>query len=171
MRLTALLSQKNLSPAQVGQLYQYIGVANYLENVGDVIENNVLTDAAKRIRLGVNISPATVDALRKVHNKVCWALDRALDALRDSDQSAAHQAVESKTTVNELAEKTMAHLVKRLVAYEPNRLVAYRVESDIVENLKRINTLTRRIARVVLAENETRDSKEATLVHSVSTPA
>ncbi len=153
----AQLSQKNLVALQSTQLYQYIGVANYLENVGDVIENNVLIDAAKRIRLGVVVSPTTIDVLRTVHHKVYWAFDRSLDALRDGDLLAARDAVESKAAVNELAEIATSHLARRFVAYEPNRLAAFKVETDIIENLKRINTLTRRIGRIVLTDNEAGD--------------
>ena len=151
----AQLSQKNLVAPQSTQLYQYIGIANYLENVGDVIENNVLIDAVKRTRLGVVVSPATIEVLSTVHKKVCLAFERSLEALRDGDQVAAHDAVESKTEVNALAERATSHLAKRLVAYEPNRLAAFKVETDIIENLKRINTLTRRIARVVLTNELT----------------
>ncbi|QDV26496.1 Na/Pi cotransporter family protein [Aureliella helgolandensis] len=146
------LSQKKLLEPQQTQLHQYIGIANYLENVGDVIENNVLTDAVKRMRLGVQVSPSTVAVLRTVHAKVCWAFDQALAALRTEDPTAAQNAVGSKTSVNELADKATSHLFKRLVAYEPNRLAAFKVETDILENLKRINTLTRRIAHAVSTE-------------------
>ncbi|MDA1231497.1 MAG: Na/Pi cotransporter family protein [Planctomycetota bacterium] len=151
----ALLSQRNLVDPQSTQLHQYIAIANYLENVGDVVENNVLIDAVKRIRLGVVVSPSTTDVLRTIHDKVCWAFERAIDALRDGNQSAASEAVESKTVVNDLSEKATSHLAKRLIAFEPNRLAAFTVETDIIENLKRINTLTRRIARVLIKDNET----------------
>ena len=103
------------------------------------------------------VSPSTIDVLRTIHEKVCWAFERALDALRDGNQSAAHEAVESKTLVNELSEKATFHLAKRLIAFEPNRVAAFTVETDIIENLKRINTLTRRIARVLIKNRSTAD--------------
>lgn len=149
----AQLSQKNLDAQQLVQLYKFIGISNHLENVGDVIENNVLVDAMKRVRLGVFVSPSTMEVLSTVHKKVYWAFDRSLDALRDGDQIAARDAVQSKTEVNEVADKATSHLAKRLIAYEPNRLAAFKVETDFIENMKRINTLTRRIARVVLVND------------------
>ncbi len=148
----AQLSQKNLDAPQLVQLYKYIGITNYLENVGDIIENNVLVDAMKRVRLGIFISPSTMEVLSTVHKKVHWAFDRSLEALRDEDQAAALDAVGSKAEVNELADKATSHLATRLIAYEPNRLAAFKVETDFIENMKRINTITRRIARVVLVD-------------------
>jgi phosphate:Na+ symporter len=148
----AQLSQKNLDAPQLAQLYKYIGITNYLENVGDIIENNVLVDAMKRVRLGVFISPSTMEVLSTVHKKVCWAFDRSLEALRNEDQAAAMDAVGSKAEVNEVADKATSHLAQRLIAYEPNRLAVFKVETDFIENMKRINTITRRIARVVLVD-------------------
>ena len=154
------LSQRNLVDPQPQQLYEYIGIANYLENFGDVIENNLLDDAEKRLRLGIAVSPSTLRMLRPIHEKVCWAFDSALEALRTRDESAARKAVESKAAVNDLADEATAHLAKRLVASEPHRVAAFQFETDIIENLKRLNTLTRRIARAVL-EVETGESAPA----------
>ena len=151
----AQLSQKNLDAPQLIQLYNYIAITNYLENIGDIIENNVLVDAMKRVRLGVFISPSTLDILSTVHKKVHWAFDRSLDALRDEDQTAAVEAAASKVDVNAVADKATSHLAQRLVAYEPNRLAAFKIETDFIENMKRINTLTRRIARVLLIDKPT----------------
>ncbi|HBJ36147.1 MAG TPA: hypothetical protein DDZ51_15635 [Planctomycetaceae bacterium] len=72
--------------------------------------------------------------------------------MRDGDQAAAFEAVESKTELNNLADKATSHLAKRLVAYEPNRLAAFKLETDFIENMKRVHALTRRIARVVFVE-------------------
>lgn len=150
----AQLSQKNLNPKQLEQLYSYIAITNYLENVGDVVENDVLASAMKRLRIAMSISPSTMEVLSMVHQKVCHAFDQALEALRDENQTTAQAAAASKPEVNALADKATSHLTKRLVAYEPNRLAAFKVETDFIENLKRINTLTRRIARVMIADNQ-----------------
>jgi phosphate:Na+ symporter len=144
------LSQKNLVDPQPQQLYEYIAIANYLENLADIIETNLLDDARKRRKLGIAISRSTMAVLRPIHEKVCWAFDRALKGLRTGDKAAAHDATGSKRAVNDLADAATGHLAKRLVASEPNRLAAFQLETDLIENLKRINTLTRRVARILL---------------------
>lgn len=148
------LSQKNLVHPLPKQLSDYIAVANYLENVGDVVESNVLTDSIKRIRRGVAVSPETISVLKTVHDKVCWSFERAMAAIRDHDQTAAADAVKSKADVNHLAEAATTHLSKRLVAYEPNRLAAFKLETNIIENLQRINTLSRRIGKTLQTEGK-----------------
>ena len=79
--------------------------------------------------------------LELIHEKVCRAFDLALIALQTGDQSAAREAADSKAEVKRLSDGAAAHLAQRLVADEPNRLTAFQVETEIIENLKRLNTL------------------------------
>jgi len=63
-----------------------------------------------------------------------------------------HYGVEvarSKTTINTEIDRVRAHLLKRLTVQEPERLETFRLESDIVDSLKRLHTLARRIAKGV----------------------
>ena len=154
------LSLANLVEPQPQKLYQSIAIANYLENLGDVIDNNLLDDATRRVELGVAISPSTMAVLTPIHNKVCWAFDRALEALQTGDAAAAADAVKSKAEVGRLADEATAHLARRLTAHEPHRLEAFQVETDIIENLKRLNTLTRRIARLAVQVEGLADAPE-----------
>ncbi len=88
--------------------------------------------------------------LEPIHDQVLRAFDLVINALQSGNHDAAVEAIESKAVINQLGDDATAHLVKRLVAGEPNRLAAFQIETDIIEGLKRINTLTRRIARTLL---------------------
>jgi phosphate:Na+ symporter len=146
------LSQQDLIAPQPKVIHEFVGVVNYLENIGDVIDKNVLDEARKRIGAGLTISQSTVQMLRPIEEAVLEAYSKTLLALKSGDRQTALDAIESKEQVNQLAEAAGEHLAKRLVASEPNRLAAYRLETDLIENLKRINSLTRRIARLILME-------------------
>ena len=150
IRFLGRLSQKNLVQPKPQQLSRYGGIANYLENMGDIIEKDLLGVMRKRMALGVAISPSTRQALRPIADKACQAYDQALNALKETDLEDALEAIESKSVVNELAEEASAHIAKRLVADEPDRLVMFHIEADIIENYRRLNTYTRRIAKLTL---------------------
>lgn len=150
IRYLGKLSQKDLIGAQPLQLSQFVGIANYLENIGDVIEKDQLAAARKRIRNDVKISGATVSKLSAIDEQVRQSLGKALAALESGDRGDAVDAIESKEVVNDLAKEATAHLAKRFVADEPNRLEAFEIETDIVESYRRINTYARRIAKFAL---------------------
>lgn len=146
------LSQQDLVVPQPKTLHEFVGIANYLENIGDVIDKNLMENARKRIASNIGVSPSTMAVLRPIEQEVLQAYGQALTALESGDRSSALEAIESKEKVNQLADVATEHLAKRLVASEPNRLTAFKIETNVIENLKRLNTLTRRIARTVLIE-------------------
>ncbi len=144
------LSQKDLVQTQPLELSQFIGIANYVENIGDVIEKDLLASARKRIQSGITISPATIEKISAIDEQVRGAYEKAITALETGDRNDALDAIESKEIINSLAQEATTHLAKRLAAAEPGRIEAFHIETDIIENYRRINTITRRIARLCL---------------------
>ncbi|RMF42279.1 MAG: Na/Pi cotransporter family protein [Planctomycetota bacterium] len=151
------LSRTKLSKSQSNRLYAFIAIANYLENCGDVIDENLLDIARKRLRRRVRVSPSTQAVLRPLHRRVREAFTQVQRGLADADLAASRSAADSKSEVYRLADQAASHLAQRLVADEPNRLDAFRTESDIIEHMKRINTLTRRIARLLIEIDQPTD--------------
>ena len=148
IRFLGKLSQRDLIAAQPQQLAQFVGIANYLENIGDVIEKDLLAVQRKRLVNGLTISPSTQALLQPLDEQVRASFAKALAALETGNLDDAMDAIESKGAVNELVEETTAHIAKRLVADEPARLETFQIETDIIENYRRINTYARRIARL-----------------------
>jgi len=161
IRYLGKLSQKNLIHPQPEYLHNFVGIANYLENIGDAVEKDLLTVAGKRMRKNLVVSESTCTELRALADEVGRAFDQALKVLQSGDPDDALDVLESKKTVAALADEATAHVVKRLVADEPNRLENFQIESEIIETYKRFNTLTRRIARLAIEarENETENTE------------
>ena len=153
IRFLGKLSQRDLIAAQPRQQAQFVGIANYLENIGDIIEKDLLAVQRKRLVNGLTISPSTLALLQPLDEEVRASYRKALSALETGSLDDAMDAIESKGSVNELAEEMTAHIAKRLVADEPARLETFQIETDIIENYRRINTYVRRIARLT-SENQ-----------------
>ncbi len=142
------LSQNNLNPNQATLVMQMIGIANYLENIGDIIENNLMADARKRIKLGVPVSSSTLTLLKELHAQIVNDFDVVVQGLESKEpDEPLQQVIANKRQVNKLSQQLTRHLAQRLVVKEPNRLAAFQIEARMVENYHRIHTLTRRIAR------------------------
>ena len=89
-----------------------------------------------------------------MEQEVHRAFLKTLAALETGDIGEALDAIESKGAVNELAAEATAHLAQRLVADAPSRVEAFEIETDIIENLRRINTYCRRIARLTIDHHD-----------------
>jgi phosphate:Na+ symporter len=123
---------------------------NDLENIGDIIETNLVSLGHSRLDDGVHVSAATAGVLEEFHSVVERALDMALLAVTQKNEAAAAEVVAMKKEVNALADSAHLHEAKRLIAREPGRLPAYTFEVDVLESLKRVYYFTKRMARAAL---------------------
>jgi phosphate:Na+ symporter len=146
------LSLEKLVESDMARLQRSLSIAGYIENVGDVVSESVAAAADKRLKQGVSVSESAHELLLALHAAVLVAYEQAGAAIASGESAAASAAAGSKKEVARLAEDTRAHLVEQLESYRGARMSVYQLESDLVEDLKRINTLTRRIGRAVLAD-------------------
>ena len=148
------LSRGSLLKTQSEQAHDYMAIANYIESIGDMIETNLVEAGSQRLGLGLQISNTTQTYLQSLHDEVFWAVERALLALQASDKQMAEQVMGAKLEINHLANRAENHIAQRLSADEPHRFDAFRIESEIVEYLKRVYYFAKRIAKVI-AEADT----------------
>ena len=155
IRYLGQLSQTALINPQPQYLQNFVGIANYLENISDIVDKDLLAIMGKCRRNNLVISEATGAKLQALSGEVREAFAQALVAVESGHPDDTLDVLESKETVAELAEEATAHIAKRLVADEPNRIKNFQIETDIIEIYKRFNTLTRRIARLAVEVHET----------------
>ena len=148
------LSRAGLREEESKKLVTLMEAANDLENIGDVIETNLVTQGMQRLEEGIRISDATRDVLASFHKTIQKALELALQAVGQQNAEAARAVVAMKEAVNALADSAALHEAQRLVADEPRRLEAYAIEVDILKNQKRVYYFAKRMARGVLVGTE-----------------
>jgi phosphate:Na+ symporter len=130
-------------------------VVNHLEQVGDIIETNLVKIGRQRIEEGVVVSEPTQAIIGRYHREVTRAFQGALKAICEEDTGTALVVKGMKPQMAELAEETARHEVERLIVNAPNRLQTFTREMEIIENLSRIYRLCRKIARLQWVEEAT----------------
>lgn len=158
VRYLGLLSQKQLVSPHTNALADGIAITNYLENIGDVIETDMVGDGVTLLQKDLSISQTTREILSPLNQKVCWAFNQIAEALSTDDPKRLHAVIHAKKEIKLLATKANVHLSKRLATAPIQQIEVFRIESEIVENLKRIFYLTRQIAKTLGEEHV---SKEA----------
>jgi phosphate:Na+ symporter len=146
------ISQKALTEQQTGVLVKLMGAANDLENIGDIIETDLVYLGNEGIDNHVAISKETRAMLAKLHEVVSTTAELAIDAVMENDEQAAQEVIGMKADIGRLMDSAAMHESRRLVAEEPNRLAAYTLEIDIIEKLKRIYYFSKRMAKAVMPE-------------------
>ena len=125
-----------------------------------------LVDAGRnRMRANLQISHETESVLSALNAEVILATERAIRAIVTGDLESAHEVAEAKPKINQLAAEAEKHLCKRLTADAPHRLAMFRLESEIMEYLKRMYYFAKRIAKLTSEQDsdspgETEESDE-----------
>lgn len=141
------ISLSKLSERQSKELMLLAQVANDLEQIGDRIATAMVTSAGKRIVEEVQVSPQTAKILTDYHAEVVTTLEEALKAVTTQDSKLAKQMRRRKKELTQMSRDIAAHGLDRLTADEPNRLNTYAREMEIMEILKGVFTIARRIAQ------------------------
>lgn len=143
------ISRLSLTERQTAELIRLMEAVNDLENIGDVIETNLVVLGHERIEQGVSISQPTREVLTNFHVAVNRAVQCAVQAVAQNNELAARTVTSMKQEITHIADSAAAHQAQRLVAEEPNRIPAYTLEIDIIEKLKRIYYFAKRMAKTV----------------------
>ena len=146
------VGRQSLAENESKEFLHLMDAANDLENIGDIIETDLVNLGEKRLDAGFSISESTQQVLKDVHAKVSETVDTALKAVMNNDQKAGQEVIALKGEITRLIDAANVHLSERLMADEPNRLAAYAVEIDLIEKLKRIYYFAKRMAKVVVPE-------------------
>jgi phosphate:Na+ symporter len=70
--------------------------------------------------------------------------------VRDNDQRAAGAVLMLKDTIRDQAEQLLSRKATQLVVQDPDYLNLVRLQMSFVDQMRRIYTLTKRIAKVAL---------------------
>lgn len=155
------VSREELTPKETESLSDYLNIATAFESIGDVVETDLVHSGRKRIEKRVQVSPDTQRVVSELADRVVQALEAVTEAVDRGDRELAGEVVAAKDEVNDIAERISGRLVDRLIAEDPHRTSTYRVESQLVENYKRIYYFAKRIAKMVAVADMPGDRPES----------
>ena len=144
------ISKQQLSDEQSRELLQLMDAVSNLENIGDIVETNLVVLGHDRIRDKVEVSATTQQVLNGFQEAISKAVAAAVQAVGQRNQHAAQVVVGMKEEINSIADSAAAHEARRLIAAEPNRIPAYVLEVNLIEKQKRIYYFAKRMAKTVM---------------------
>lgn len=150
--LVALRAQ-SLTEEQAERETALIFVIADLEQVGDVIEKNLVELAEKKIRGGHVFSTQGWAEIKDVHAKVVENLELALAALAAQDVSIAEKVIRHKSRINAMEREYRQTHIERLHEGLPESIDTSSIHLDLLANLKRANSLAAGIAYAVLGRH------------------
>ena len=88
--------------------------------------------------------------LDNLYLSVIEAVEHAVKAVQEEDEQAAESVVVMKARISRLVRETLEVQASTLDLEDPGRLEVFRIEMETVDDLRRIFTMARRIAKMQL---------------------
>ncbi len=148
------IARQDLTSEEAALVHDYLAIASYYENIGDTLKLNLVHIGQKRIQGEVVISEETRRLFEKLVDELVGLLEQATRAATRWDRDAAREVIRAKNRINGLAQDIERHIARRMTADAPQRRLTYQIESELLENLKRVYYFTKRIGKVVLESDQ-----------------
>jgi phosphate:Na+ symporter len=152
MEYLAKIRRKQLSTEESQRLEELFIASNNVEAAGDIISERLTEIGEDWIASGRQPSETTQHILESLHETVSTAVVNAICAVRDNDKNAAEAVISLKSEVLRLVADAYAFQSNRITVANPQHLETLRTEMELVESLRQIYSLTRRIAHTVLTQ-------------------
>ena len=154
------VGQQQLTEEQAERETALIFVIANLEEIGDVIEKNLMELAAKKISGHHVFSQQGWSEIRELHAKVVENLELAMSALAANDATIAEKIIRHKSVVNVLERRLRQTHIRRLHEGLRESIDTSSIHLDLLANLKRTNSLVAGIAYAVLGRHAVKGAEE-----------
>jgi phosphate:Na+ symporter len=154
------VGQQSLTEEQAERETALIFVIANLEEIGDVIEKNLMELAAKKIAGHHVFSQQGWSEIRELHAKVVENLELAMSALASQDATIAEKIIRHKSVVNVLERQLRQTHIRRLHEGLRESIDTSSIHLDLLANLKRANSLVAGIAYAVLGRHAVKDVED-----------
>ena len=127
-----------------------MGAADDLERMADIVETDFIDVGNRVIALGLDSSEQERDVIGQLYDKVLLATDLAIKAVTERDERKAQDVLAMKPEINRIISAAWRGQVAEFPRADSNVIELLRLEDETIDNLKRVYSFAKRIARSVL---------------------
>ncbi len=144
------LSQQSLTAEQSKREIGILAFANNMENIGDIVDKNMMDLAKKKLSKAVHFSEPGLKEIVLLHKKVLQNLELAISAFASNDPALAQQVLEHKLEISQTERKFRQAHIQRLHEGYRESIDTSEIHLDVLTNLKRINSHVTAVAYPIL---------------------
>ena len=148
------LSKESLSDEQARREQEIMLFSDNLENIGDVIDKNIMELAKKKIKGGLKFSKEGMEEIRALHKKVIENYQMGVAAFTASDHELARRLITHKQKMTELERDLRQAHITRLYKGHKESIDTSAIHLDVLTNLKRINSYITNAAYPILEQEK-----------------
>jgi phosphate:Na+ symporter len=152
MQYMQTLRSEELNQEQNREFAQLLSALDNLESIADTVETELGQVAQQFIDSDMHVSQQSKDMFDELQAIVSKALADAIQAVRDNDEEAAQRVMAAKSEVRRISDGFLEFKAQRLAHESPEYLLRLRLEMTAADQIRRVYTLAKRIAKTALPE-------------------
>lgn len=150
LRYLGEVRTQKLTKAESKDVALAMRVADSFESVGDVIETELVGLGYRALDENIHASDTLRHLYSKLGDQLSAAIEAAVRAVREWDQRAADEVLTMKAEIDHLISQALEIQSQALTKVGTEEIEIIRIEMTVLENLKRIHTHLKRIAREIM---------------------
>jgi phosphate:Na+ symporter len=145
------LARQDLSDRSADETMMLATASTEVENIGDILEIHMYHLAGMCAAGNIKFDEQELSTLNEYHGKVLSAFTSVMAALEHDRREAAEMVLEMEEEIVDGMDKLVRERQKQLLKEEhtTQEMAAFTLQTDIMENFKRIFEHTKRIANLV----------------------
>ncbi len=156
----ARLSSTNLTESQSRRVLTVLEVTRNLENIGDIVDRNIMPIALKRITKGFVFSQEGMAEIVSFHARMLGNFDYAIAAFANHDRELAERVLRNKEELGLLERELVQTHLERLRKGLRESIETSHIHLDIIGNIARINSLITHIIYPIVEEKRGRGRED-----------
>jgi len=146
------LSEQSLAPEQSKREVSLLFMIQDLENIGDIVDKNLMELAKKKISNHLEFSAEGARDIEQLARLVAENLNLAVSAYATQDAELAEKLLRHKLNITRIERELKQAHIRRLHEGVKESIETSAIHLDVLSNLERINSHATNIAFVVLGE-------------------
>ncbi|MBI3605126.1 MAG: Na/Pi cotransporter family protein, partial [Nitrospirae bacterium] len=134
------LNHQMLSREESAREIALLSMINDLENIGDIIDKNLLELAKKKILKGLQFSAEGLSEIIELHQMIGRNYDQMILAVEHQDMDAAQKVLKEKGVISQKERALHQAHIQRLHAGFKESIETSAIHLDVLTNLKRVNS-------------------------------
>jgi phosphate:Na+ symporter len=155
----AKLAQEAITPEQAQRQMDLISLAADLENVGDLVNKNVLAMARKKLAHGLAFSRDGWAEILSFHGMVCENFDLALVAFTTGDEELARKVLRHRVKLVEIETELKEKHIARLSQGLRESLETSSMHLDLLAYYRSINGYVCNLGTTVVSSHEQQEGQ------------
>jgi phosphate:Na+ symporter len=154
------LSSSTITESQSRRSVVVLELSRNLEIIGDIIDNNIMRLAVKRIDNGITFSQEGMNQIVAFHRRILENFDTAIAAFTSNDRELAERVLKNKEDLGNMGrELVQAHLDRLRKGFRESIETSH-IHLDLIGHLGRINSLITHVIYPIAEERRIRGRED-----------